>query len=48
MNRRSLQTIAIVVCAAGLVYSLIVLQKSGTLQAMWSVLMSGAYGGFPL
>ncbi len=48
MNRRSLQTIAIVICAAGLVYTLIVLQKSGTLQAMWSVLMSTGFGGFPL
>jgi hypothetical protein len=48
MNRRSLQTIAIVVCAAGLVYTLIVLQKSGALQTMWSVLTSGAFGGLPL
>lgn len=48
MNRRSLQSIAIVICLVGLVYSLLVLQKSGTLQHLWSTLTSGAFGGFPL
>ncbi len=48
MNRGFLQTIAIVICAAGLVYALLVLHKDGTLQAMWSALTSSGLGGFPL
>jgi len=48
MNRGFLQTIAIVVCAVGLVYALIVLHRDGTLQRMWGALTSGGFGGFPL
>ncbi len=48
MNRRSIQSIAILICAAGLVYSLIVLQRDGTLTAMWEALTSGAFGSYPL
>jgi len=48
MNRGFLQTIAIVICAIGLVYTLIVLYRDGTLQRMWSALTSSGFGGFPL
>jgi len=48
MNRRSLQTIALIACLVGLVYSLTVLQRDGTLAAMWEALTSGAFGSFPL
>jgi hypothetical protein len=48
MNRGTLQSIAIVICAVGLVYALYVLNKDGTLQAMWSALTSSGFGGFPL
>jgi hypothetical protein len=48
MNRRFIQTTAIVICAVALVYALIVLEKDGTLQDMWAVLTSGSFGGFPL
>ena len=48
MNRRPLQSIAIVICAVGLVYMLVILQKDGTLQTMWDALTSGAFGGFPI
>jgi len=48
MNTRSLQTILLVICLVGLVYMLIVLQKDGSLQRLWSTLTSGAFGGYPL
>ena len=48
MNRRTLQSVAIVLVAIGLVYALVILQKDGTLQNMWAVLSSGSFGGFPL
>ncbi len=48
MNRRSSQTIAIGLIAAGLVYALIVLQKDGILADMWAVLVSGGFYGLPL
>jgi len=48
VNRGFLLSIAIVICAAGLVYALIVLYKDGTLQRMWGALTSGGFGGFPL
>ena len=48
MNKGFLQTIAIVICAAGAVYTLILLKRDGTLQAMWDALTSGAFGGYPL
>lgn len=48
MNKGSIQTIAIVVVAIALVYSLIVLERDGTLQDMWATLTSGSFGGFPL
>ena len=48
MNRRSIQTIAIVLIAIGLVYALIVLQKDGILADMWAVLTSGGFYGLPL
>ena len=48
MNKGFLQTIAIVICAAGAIYTVIILQRDGTLQAMWDALTSGAFGGYPL
>lgn len=48
MNRGFLQSIAIVICAVGVVYMLIILKKDGTLQTMWEALTSSGFGGFPL
>ncbi len=48
MNRRSGLTVALIACAVGLVYALIVLQNDGVLQDAWAVLTSGSFGGFPL
>ncbi len=48
MNKGTIQTIAIVLVAIGLVYSLILLQRDGTLANMWATLTSGSFGGFPL
>ena len=48
MNKGSIQTIAIVLVAIALVYSLIILERDGTLQDMWATLTSGSFGGFPL
>jgi hypothetical protein len=48
MNRGFLQVIAIVICAVGVVYTLWLLHKDGTLQSMWGALTSSGFGGFPL
>jgi len=48
MNRRSIQTIAIVLIAVGLIYALIILQNDGVLADMWAVLTSGGFYGLPL
>jgi len=48
MNRRSVQSIALVVCAGALIYSLVVLQRDGTLTQVWEALTSGSFGSFPL
>ena len=48
MNKGFFQTIAIIICAGGAVYMLIILKRDGTLQRLWDALTSGAFGGFPL
>lgn len=48
MNKGFLQTVAIIICAVGAIYMVIILQRDGTLQSMWEALTSGAFGGFPL
>lgn len=48
MNKGFFQTVAIVICAVGTVYTLYILQKDGTLQSMWEAVTSGSFGGFPL
>lgn len=48
MSKGFFQTIAIVICAVGAVYTLYILQKDGTLQSMWEAVTSGSFGGFPL
>ncbi|NNE83484.1 MAG: hypothetical protein HKN28_05895 [Alphaproteobacteria bacterium] len=48
MNKGFFQTVAIIICAVGTVYTLYILQKDGTLQSMWEAVTSGSFGGFPL
>ncbi|MCZ6455344.1 MAG: hypothetical protein O7G13_08895 [Alphaproteobacteria bacterium] len=48
MSRGFFQSVAIVICAIGVIYTLIILQRDGTLQTMWDALTSGAFGGYPL
>ena len=48
MSKGFFQTVAIVICAVGTVYTLSILQKDGTLQSMWEAVTSGSFGGFPL
>jgi len=48
MNRRSFQTIALLACAGALIYSLVALQRDGTLTQAWEALTSGSFGSFPL
>ena len=48
MSKGFVQTVAIIVCAVGVIYTMIILQRDGTLAEMWAALTSGAFGGFPL
>jgi len=48
MSKGFFQTVAIILCATGVIYTMIILQRDGTLAAMWEALTSGAFGGFPL